>query len=104
MRSVVVLHPGWDAVHGAHGTEHSYRTYERVVRAVTGVSPLVEVESAGRLVFAARGPSRYFGGEQAMVDDVQARVHAAGSAQSGSAQPGPVRFGIGIAEIGRAHV
>ena len=97
MRSVVVLHPGWDAVHGAHGTEHSYRTYERVVRAVTGVSPLVEVESAGRLVFAARGPSRYFGGEQAMVDDVQARVHAAGSAQSGSAQPGPVRFGIGIA-------
>jgi len=87
MRSVVVLHPGWDAVHGEHGAEHSYRTYERVVRTVTGVSPLVEVESAGRLVFAARGPARYFGGEQAMADDVQARIHAVGSA----------RFGVGIA-------
>ncbi|MFM8793857.1 MAG: hypothetical protein ACKOFF_03030, partial [Acidimicrobiales bacterium] len=87
MRSVVVIHPGWDAVHGGHGAEHSYRTYERVVRAVTTVSPLVEVEDAGRLVFAARGPSRYFGGEQAALAAVRAAVAAA----DGTA------FGIGAA-------
>ncbi|MGA1362238.1 MAG: hypothetical protein ACO36A_04910 [Ilumatobacteraceae bacterium] len=87
MRSVVVIHPGWDAVHGGHGAEHSYRTYERVVRAVTSVSPLVEVEAAGRLVFAARGPSRYFGGEQAALAAVREAVAAA----DGTA------FGIGAA-------
>lgn len=87
MRSVVVIHPGWDAAHGGHGAEHSYRTYERVVRAVTAVSPLVEVEDAGRLVFAARGPSRYFGGEQAALAAVREAVAAA----DGTA------FGIGAA-------
>ena len=87
MRSVVVIHPGWDAVHGGHGAEHSYRIYERVVRAVTAVSPLVEVEDAGRLVFAARGPARYFGGEQAALAAVREAVAAA---------DGTV-FGIGVA-------
>ena len=67
MRSIVIVHPQWHAHHGGHGHEHSFRTYEKVVRAVTAVSPLVEVTGPGCLVFPARGPSRYFGGEQAVV-------------------------------------
>jgi protein ImuB len=86
MRSIVVIHPGWPAAHGGHGVAHSYRTYEHVVRAVTTVSPLVEVEEPGRLVFAARGPARYFGGEQAVVAQVQALVAAAGLGE----------FGVGV--------
>ena len=88
MRSIVVVHPQWHPQHGAHGPEHSFRTYENVVRAVTDVSPLVEVTEPGCLVFASRGPSRYFGGEGAAVQEVEARVGAAGL--------GP--FGVGAAE------
>lgn len=85
MRSVVVVHPGWHGAHGGHGAAHSYRTYEQVVRAVTTVSPLVEVEEPGRLVFAARGPARYFGGEHEVVAQVQELV----------ADTGLGRFGVG---------
>ena len=106
MRSVVVIHPGWDAVHGGHGAEHSYRTYERVVRAVTAVSPLVEVEDAGRLVFAARGPARYFGGEQAALDTVREAVAAADGAVFGIGAAGS-RFAAAaaaLAAVGSAPV
>lgn len=106
MRSVVVIHPGWDAVHGGHGAEHSYRTYERVVRAVTAVSPLVEVEDAGRLVFAARGPARYFGGEQAALDAVREAVAAADGAVFGIGAAGS-RFAAAaaaLAAVGSAPV
>ena len=88
MRSIVVVHPQWEQEHGAHGPEHSFRTYENVVRAVTGVSPLVEIVSPGCLVFAARGPSRYFGGEHAVIDTVAVRVGATGLGA----------FGIGVAQ------
>jgi protein ImuB len=74
MRSIVVVHPQWHAEHGIHGHEHSFRTYERIVRGVTTVSPLVEVTEPGCLVFSSRGPSRYFGGEQQVVRMVQSLV------------------------------
>lgn len=88
MRSVVVVHPHWEAEHGVHGAEHSFRTYENVVRAVTGVSPLVEIVSPGCLVFAAHGPSRYFGGERAVAETVASRVQGTGLGA----------FGIGAAQ------
>ena len=88
MRSFVVVHPRWQEEHGAHGTEHSFRTYENVVRTVTGVSPLVEIVSPGCLVFAARGPSRYFGGERAVAETVESRVGETGLGV----------FGIGVAQ------
>ena len=87
MRSIVVVHPSWHAEHGAHGPEHEYRTYEPVVRAVGTVSPLVEVVAPGCLVFLSRGPSRYFGGEHAVVGMVQALV----------AEVGGGGFGVGAA-------
>ena len=88
MRSVVVVHPQWHADHGSHGHEHSFRTYEHIVRAVTTVSPLVEIVGPGCLVFSARGPSRYFGGEHAVVQTVQSLVAAADRGG----------FGIGVAD------
>jgi protein ImuB len=88
MRSIVVVHPGWHAGHGAHGAEHEYRTYEPVVRAVGTVSPLVEVTEPGCLVFLSRGPSRYFGGERAVVGRVHSLV--AGTGLGG--------FGVGAAD------
>lgn len=87
MRSVAVCHPSWAKDHGAHGPGHSHRTYETVVRAVTAVSPLVEVTAPGCTVFAAKGPSRYFGGDRAVAGAVWSAVEACGRG----------RFGIGVA-------
>src|ERR1700676_5374681 len=39
------------------------RWFERVITAVTGFCPNVEVAEPGVCAFGARGPARYFGGE-----------------------------------------
>lgn len=67
-RSVAVVVPRWAQHHGVHGEEHSYRTFDNVVRAVSSVSPLVEVQEVGVVIFAAKGPSRYFGGDCAVAE------------------------------------
>jgi protein ImuB len=63
-----------------HGTELSAdpdretaRRHERVIAAVTGFCPDVEVVEPGVCAFGARGPARYFGGETALA----ARITAA---------------------------
>ena len=65
-RSVAVVFPHWMQQHGQLGEEHAFRTFEHVVRAVTALSPLVEVQDIGTIVLSARGPSRYFGGDNAV--------------------------------------
>ncbi len=47
--------------------------HERVIAAVTGFCPDVEVVEPGVCAFGARGPARYFGGETALA----ARITAA---------------------------
>jgi len=42
------------------------RAFERIVNSLDGVTPRVEVVRPGMVVFATRGPSRYFGGDHAM--------------------------------------
>ena len=49
------------------------RRHERVIAAVTGFCPDVEVVEPGVCAFGARGPARYFGGETALA----ARITAA---------------------------
>ena len=49
------------------------RRHERVIAAVTGFCPDVEVVGPGVCAFGARGPARYFGGETALA----ARITAA---------------------------
>jgi len=63
-RCVAVVFPKWRQHHGQLGEEHAYLLFEQVVRAISDVSPLIEVEDLGTIVLAARGPSRYFGGDE----------------------------------------
>ena len=69
------------------GSAESAQRNERVISAVTGICPNVEMVEPGVCAFGARGPARCFGGETALaariiaaVADlgVQARVGAAG--------------------------
>ncbi len=53
------------------------RAFEVVLRALDDVTPRIEIEQPGRCSFMARGPSRYFGGDQAMSDHVAQVVTAA---------------------------
>jgi hypothetical protein len=75
--------------HGLLGEEHAFRTFEHVVRAVTALSPLVEVQDIGTIVLSARGPSRYFGGDNAVAQKLH---QICLDTNMGSA------FGVGIAD------
>lgn len=65
-RSIAVVFPQWQQQYGALGEQHAFTMFEHVVRSLTTISPLVEVEEVGTVVMAARGPSRYFGGDVAV--------------------------------------
>ncbi len=72
------------------------RRFESVVQAVAELTPRVEVAEPGELRFAARGPSRYFGGETTFAERL-ARVVSEAAAPVGDDVP----VGVGIAD-GRA--
>ena len=50
------------------------RSFERVIAAVTGFGPNVEVVEPGVCAFGARGPSCYFGGETVLAGKIIAAV------------------------------
>ena len=50
------------------------RRHERVIAAVTGFCPDVEVVEPGVCAFGARGPARYFGGETALAARITATL------------------------------
>jgi protein ImuB len=52
------------------------RTFETVARAAERFTPRVVLDRPGRCEFATRGPSRYFGGDGALADQVRAHVQA----------------------------
>ena len=52
------------------------RSWEPAVAAVETFAPGVEVLGPGRLALGARGPSRYFGGDEALAAKVAAAVEA----------------------------
>jgi protein ImuB len=87
-RSIVIVFPQWSLHHGQLGEEHSFRIFEHVVRSVMSVAPLVEVESVGVIAIAARGPSRYFGGDTAVAERLHHLCEQANTNTS---------WGIGIA-------
>ncbi len=70
------------------------RAFEPVVTAVAGLAPRTEVARPGLLAVDARGPGRYFGGEEALCRQVDAVVRTA-LAGTGCPVPDP---GIGIAD------
>ncbi|MFZ9483495.1 MAG: DNA polymerase Y family protein [Ilumatobacteraceae bacterium] len=74
--------------------DRAARAFEPVVRAVTEMVPRLEVGDPGSLAFLARGPSRYFGGEDAMAQRVLEVVGTSGVTPVGL-DPFP---GIGVAD------
>src|SRR5690606_40020126 len=76
----------------AHDPAADARRFEPVVRAVAELAPRLEVVEPGWLCLAARGPSRYFGGEAA----VAARLVGTVTALLGKPAAGMV--GVGIAD------
>lgn len=87
-RAIAVVFPDWERVHGHEGPHHRMQLFEQVVRMMTAVSALVEVEPPATVLMAARGPARYFGGEEA----VAGRLWSIGATVDAGA------FGVGIAD------
>ena len=54
------------------------RAFDVVVRAVEELAPLLVLDRPGRLSFPTRGPSRYFGGDDALAQRVLEAVRAVG--------------------------
>ena len=62
-----------------HDPDRDARAFEPVVRAIGRFAPRLEVVEPGWLCLAARGPSRYFGGDEALAGQlVDARCDARG--------------------------
>ncbi|MGI8709673.1 MAG: DNA polymerase Y family protein [Acidimicrobiales bacterium] len=57
-----------------HDPARDARAFEPVAAALDAVTPGVEVSRPGTLAFATRGPSRYFGGDDALADRVAGTV------------------------------
>lgn len=74
--------------------EREARQFGPVVVAVAELVPRVEITEPGSLVFAARGPSRYFGGDTAMAELITATATTA--APHVPAIVGG--FGVGVAD------
>jgi protein ImuB len=68
------------------------RVFEAVVAAVVTLTPRVEVTRPGLLALDARGPARYFGGEESLCQRVREVAHAA---QPGREVPRPA---VGVAD------
>lgn len=77
----------------AHDPDGDARQFEKVVTTIAARIPRIEVSEPGMLSFLAKGPSRYFGGEEAMAERMS---RLANDAVDGLAAVGG--FGIGIAD------
>ena len=79
------------------------RAFEPVVAAVESLTPGIEITRPGVSVFATRGPSRYFGGDDALAERVAAVVPVTcrvGVADSVFAAWLAARSGTGVVAVG----
>ena len=65
-------------VSAAPGAEPDARAFEQVVTVVEGFCPQVEVLRPGICALSARGPARYFGGEEALARKITEAVASHG--------------------------
>ncbi len=66
-----------------HDPDRDARAFEPVVRTIADMAPKLEVVEPGLICLAARGPSRYFGGDQAMAERMVEIVRLATGADPG---------------------
>lgn len=78
----------------AHDPAGDARAFEPVARAVGELSPRLEISEPGALAFAARGPSRYFGGDAAMAE----RVGSVVVERVGAVVAAMLPIGVGVAD------
>jgi protein ImuB len=87
-----------------HDPDRDAREFEPVVRAVADMAPRLEVVEPGWLCLAARGPSRYFGGDQAMATQMAGLVvdtiaeHVAGGDPCRHPGRHDIAVGVGVAD------
>lgn len=79
-----------------HDPDREARAFEPVARAITDMAPRLEVIEPGWVCLAARGPSRYFGGDEAMAHRLAALVRDTADGIGVDS-----RVGVGVAD-GRA--
>jgi protein ImuB len=78
-----------------HDPGRDARAFEAVAVAVQDVAPRVEVAEPGMVAFMAHGPSRYFGGDEAMIEHVRQVVERSAGAATCTASGG---VGGGVAD------
>ena len=70
----------------AHDPLREARAFDRIAQAIGALIPRVEITEPGTLTFIARGPSRFYGGEEAMlarmIDEIGVTIAASGSGSS----------------------
>lgn len=77
-RLCVIRWPDWPEPEGdPPDVAAAHRGFEPCVRVVADMVPRVEVGAPGQLCFATRGPSRYFGGETALAEELISRLGGA---------------------------
>jgi len=89
-----------------HDPGRDVRAFEPLASALDGVTPRVEVTRPGTLAFATRGPSRYFGGDDALarrtselaVDAVNRVVDGIGGAATIGRTDRHVAMWVGVAD------
>lgn len=87
-----------DLVLVRHDAASAMRMFEPVVQAVETLTPLVEILEPGLCAFATRGPSRYFGGDDALAQHVLETVTPVLAAIGGTCRIG-IADGIFAARI-----
>ena len=80
-----------------HDPARDARAFEPLVRAVAEVSPRLDVIEPGWLAMAARGPSKYFGGDAAVAAHLRAVVAAASRGEDVAESGGGAGAGAGVA-------
>jgi protein ImuB len=73
-----------------HDPSRDARAFEPLVAALEAITPRIEISEPGRCCFPTRGPSRYFGGDEALVARAARLV--------GQAAPSGTRVRVGVAD------
>ncbi|MEO7397295.1 MAG: DNA polymerase Y family protein [Ilumatobacteraceae bacterium] len=80
-----------------HDPARDGREFEAAIRSVATMVPRLETTEPGSMAFLARGPSRYFGGEEPMAVGVGQRIlEAVPAFTTGAGGTNSNRLGIGI--------
>ena len=81
-----------------HDPDRDAREFEPIVRVVADMAPRLEVVEPGWLCLAARGPSRYFGGDRSMAERMASLVVDAIDELVGGDVSSGVMVGVGVAD------